>query len=175
MLLLLLLLVWVFQSPSWMFLLSLLCRWRWVRMCVLVDCCWYYCIVVGLLLACLLSRAVLQREEERVKWWLLLSVMPILEVKSVRRRAGGKLGYVSQGPWMVSPTCAAPGHCQSSQSVQSLRAGCERQRPMTSSKAPPTPTQTYWRRWRYSTQIEDTQGYRRPQSTPSRYTVLHVA
>lgn len=38
---------------------------RWLLVCV---CCWYYCVVVGLLVACLLSRAVLQREEERVKW-----------------------------------------------------------------------------------------------------------
>ena len=67
-----------------------------VCVCWLVVVLWYCC---SWIVACLLSRAVLQREEERVKW-LLLSVMPILEVKSVRRRAGGKLGYVSQGPWM---------------------------------------------------------------------------
>lgn len=73
--------------------------------------------------------------------------MPILEVKSVRRRAGGKLGYVSQGPWM-SPTCAAPGHCQSSQSVQSLRAGCEAE--AHDQLEGPTHALRHWRRWRYA-------------------------
>lgn len=88
------------------------------------------------------------------------------------KESWGKVGLCIPRSLDVSPTCAAPGHCQWSQSVQSLRAGCEAE----AHDQLEGPTHAHSDIGAGGgTQIEDTQGHRRPQSTSSRYTVLHVS
>lgn len=103
-------------------------------------------------------------------------LMPILEVRFTRRRAGGKLGYVGYRPWM-SPTCACPPRSLPIVPVSPVTAvhaarGCEAE----AHDQLEGPTRAHSDIGAGGgTQIEDTQGYRRPQSTLKKYTVRQVS